>query len=350
LSLSTGGLSYEKALKRAFKEHADFLSKGNALQRAMVGDIGGTHARFAMVDLAAKRLDIDAPETLLCSEYESMDAAVHHYIDRLGADARPNSVAIAVAGPVVDGAMSFTNMNWAVSEVGLRRTGFGRALLINDYEALASATPLITTEHCHGVGPDLAQDMSKTVAILGAGTGFGVAALVRGTGGEAIMATEGGHIAFAPTDAYEIEILKRLMARFGRVSIERILSGPGLLSLYMAMCEIDGHPPSCDAPAQVTTEAQAGDGPAICAVARFCAILGSTAGDFALSYGAQGGVYIAGGVAPRLLSFFDSSDFRQRFEAKGRFESYLRAIPTGVVTHPYLALLGAARRLQSHGW
>ncbi len=320
------------------------------LQLAMVGDIGGTHARFAMVDLAADRLEIDTPETLLCSEYESMDAAVRHYLDRLGAASQPRSIAIAVAGPVVDGATAFTNMNWTVSEPSLRQTGFAHALLINDYEALASAAPLITAQHCHGLGPDLAQNMDKTVAILGAGTGFGVAALVRGNGCEAIMATEGGHIAFAPTDAYEVEILTRLMARFGRVSIERILSGPGLLSLYIAMCDIDGHPPSCDTPPQVTTEALAGDGPAQRAVARFCSILGSTAGDFALSYGAKGGVYIAGGVSPRLLSFFDSGDFRQRFEAKGRFASYLQSIPTGVITHPYLALLGAARRLQGHSF
>ncbi len=323
------------------------------LQLAMVGDIGGTHARFAMVDLAAERLEIESPETLLCSEYASMDAAVHHYLDRFSADRlsagrRPSAIAIAVAGPVVDGATAFTNMDWTVSEPSLRQAGFAQALLINDYEALASAAPLITAQHCHGLGPDLAQDMQQTVAVLGAGTGFGVAALVRGKDCEAIMATEGGHIAFAPTDTYEIEILKRLMARFGRVSIERILSGPGLLSLYMAMCEIDGHPPSCDTPSQVTTEALAGDAPARSAVARFCSILGSTAGDFALSYGAKGGVYIAGGVSPRLLSFFDSGDFRQRFEAKGRFASYLRAVPTAVITHPYMALLGAARRLQGH--
>ncbi len=319
------------------------------VQLGMVGDIGGTHARFGLVDLAAERLDIDSAETLLCAEYESMDAAVHYYLERFGAERQPSAIAVAVAGPVIDGATAFTNMSWTVSEPSLRRFGFAQALLINDYEALASAAPLLTAEHFHGLGPELAQDNRKTVAMLGAGTGFGVAALVRGKGGETIMATEGGHIAFAPIDAYEVEILKRLMARFGRVSIERILSGPGLLSLYMAMCEIDGHPPACDAPSQVTTQALAGDGPAGRAVARFCAILGSTAGDFALSYGAKGGVYIAGGVAPRLLSFFDSGDFRQRFEAKGRFESYLRQIPTGVITHPYLALLGAARLLQSHG-
>jgi len=313
---------------------------------AVVGDVGGTHARFGLVDLARLQLEIEQPLTLLCADYESGHAALAAYLDRSGVSVLPGAVAIAVAGPVVDGAMSFTNMSWSLSESGFKAFGFKRAALINDYGALALAAPHLSPADWRPIGPDLSPP-DAAIAVLGAGTGFGVSLLARDGRGQAIVSTEGGHIAFAPSDEVEVCVLQILTKAFGRVSIERILSGPGLVNLHRALCEISGVATSCVSPAEISASARAGERAAMETVARFCAIYGAVAGDFALSYGAQGGVYIAGGIAPRLLDVLQTSSFRRRFEAKGRFSDYVAAIPTRVVTHPYMALLGAAHLLQT---
>jgi glucokinase len=195
------------------------------------------------------------------------------------------------------------------------------------------------------VGPEVDAPVRGTAAILGPGTGFGAAALVDDEHGRAILTGEGGHAGFAPEDEVEIEILRRLTKRFGLVSIERVLSGPGLLNLYQALAEMAGEPASLTAPDQVTKAALAGEGLPRAALSRFCAILGAVAGDFALSIGAKRGVYISGGIAPDILEFLKASDFRQRFEAKDRMHAYLAAIPTHVVTQPHVALIGAAALL-----
>jgi len=315
-------------------------------QFAVVGDVGGTHARFGLADLARPELEIEQPLTLLCADFESGHAALAAYLDRLGVSALPKAVGIAVAGPVVDGAMSFTNMSWTLSEAGLKAFGFRRAALINDYGALALAAPHLSPADWRAIGPELPTP-DGSVAVLGAGTGFGVSLLARDGRGQAIVSTEGGHIAFAPCDEVEVQVLRILTKAFGRVSIERILSGPGLLSLHRALCEIAGVTSACLSPADVSASALAGDQVAMQTLERFCAIFGAVAGDFALSYGAQGGVYLAGGIAPRLLDVLQASAFRRRFEDKGRFRDYVAAIPTRVVTRPYLALLGAAYALQT---
>ena len=313
---------------------------------AVVGDVGGTHARFGLTDLARPVLEIDQPITLLSADHESANAALSAYLDRVGVVDLPGSVAIAVAGPVIDGAMSFTNMNWSVSESGLKAFGFKRATLINDFGALAVAAPHLTPADWRTIGPEgLSPDGS--VAVLGAGTGFGVSLLARDGRGQAIVSTEGGHIAFAPSDEIEVQVLQILAKAFGRVSVERILSGPGMLNLHRALCEITGVTTSCESPADISASALVGDRIAIDTLDRFCAIFGAVAGDFALSYGAHGGVYIAGGIAPKLLNVLQTGVFRRRFEAKGRFTDYVAAIPTRVVVHPYMALLGAAYILHS---
>jgi glucokinase len=317
---------------------------------AVVGDVGGTHARFGLADLARPVLEIEQPLTFLCADYESGHAALSAYLDRLGVSALPGAAAIAVAGPVVEGAMSFTNMSWSLSEAGLQAFGFRRAALINDYGALALAAPHLSPADWRAIGPDRptsdSPEPDMSVAVLGAGTGFGASLLARDGRGQAIVSTEGGHIAFAPGDEIEVHVLQILAKAFGRVSIERILSGPGLVNLHRALCEVSGVPMSCDSPADITASARAGERLPMETLERFCAIFGAVAGDFALSYGARGGVYLAGGIAPRLLDILQASAFRSRFEDKGRFCDYVAAIPTRVVTHPYLALLGAAYALQ----
>ena len=181
--------------------------------------------------------------------------------------------------------------------------------------------------------------------MLGPGTGFGAAALGRDEQGSAVLVTEGGHMGFAPTDEVEVQIWRILVRRFTRVSIERVLSGPGLVNLYGALCEIADTPPVHAAPAEVLAASGAGEPLAAAALERFCSILGAVAGDLALAYGAAGGVFLAGGIAPRLLAPLNAGGFRAAFERKGRLAGYLAAIPTQVVTHPFLALIGAMESL-----
>jgi glucokinase len=263
-------------------------------------------------------------------------------------DRRPDFVVLAVAGPVHGGSIALTNADWRISEVGLARAGGFRGVkLINDYAALAIAAPILQGADTHLLGPEGAPRMDGPIAVLGAGTGFGVAALVRDGSHDAILTTEGGHIAFAPTEELEAEIWRILTRRFGRVSIERILSGPGLVNLHDALIEIEGHGGPYSDPGALTCAAEQGDEGAVRTIQRFCCILGSVAGDFALSYGAQGGVFIAGGIPPRLLTHLDGGGFRSRFEAKGRFADYVRPIPTTVILHPHAALIGSARAMQA---
>ena len=310
----------------------------------LVGDIGGTNARFALAEATSGRPRLSSFRSLQCADYPSLEAAIAAYFAGQPSEPRPAVAVIAVAGPVVDGALNFTNLGWRVSETELvRALGFRSATLINDYAALALAAPALDDEDVHHIGPKFAGRPDSTIAMIGAGTGFGASALVRDGRAEAVLTTEGGHIAYAPTDALEAEIWRILSLRYGRVSVERVLSGPGLLNLYGAMLELEGRKPDYDTPDAVSRLADEGDPLALRTVQLFCEIMGSVAGDFALAYGAQGGLCIAGGVAPRLLGHLEKSDFRGRFEAKGRFESYLRAIPTMVVTQPYAALLGAGR-------
>lgn len=314
---------------------------------ALVGDIGGTNARFALSDPAGGG-ELIAPRNYACAEAPSLEDCIEDYLAEVAPTRRPSAAQIAVAGPVTDGAITFTNGGWTLSEAGLRRRGFATARLMNDFAALATAAGGFRPADVVELGPGAAGEPDGCLAIVGAGTGFGAAAVIRDSGPEIILPTEGGHMSFAPVDEVEIEILRRLLRKFGRVSVERLLSGPGLQNIYLALDDIAGRPArEAPEPEAITTQALSGADP-LCVetVARFCAIFGSVAGDFALGYGARGGVYIAGGIAPKILPLLQKSQFRARFEAKGRFETYMAAIPTRVVTHPHAALLGAERALR----
>jgi glucokinase len=310
----------------------------------LVGDVGGTNARFAIAEMDGGRPRLSDFKNLNCKDYPSLSAAIAAYFEGLPQGRRPLEAVIAVAGPVTDGSIHFTNLGWRVTESELRDVlGFTKATLINDYAALALAAPVLAGDDLRRLGPDVPGHQGSTIAILGAGTGFGASALVRDRGCEAVLTTEGGHIGFAPIDALESEVRRILSLRYGRVSVERLMSGPGLLNLYTALIELEGVEPGCETPDEVTRKADEGDALALRTVQLFCDMLGSVAGDFALAYGALGGVFIAGGVAPKLMAHLDRSDFRRRFEAKGRFHGYLSSIPTFVITQPHAALLGSAR-------
>ena len=330
----------------------------------LVGDIGGTNARFAIARLApgpgaagqsgVASVRLDHVLSLPAAGYPSVEAAAQDYMARVGI-ARVDAAVAACAGPVVDRAVSFTNLSWITTELG-----FGAALrlpavhLINDLAAVAWAAPALEPGSLRRVAhtgslpmpaPALTEAGRTTRAILNAGTGCNASAFVHNESGAAVVVGEYGHVGYAPYDLLELEIWRVLYARFGRVSVERLLCGPGLLNLYLALCAIEGAVPTADSPSGVSHVAAAGDGLARRAIGRFCGIMGSVAGDVALCFGARGGLYLSGGVAALVLTEEHDTEFRRRFEDKGRFHTYLADIPTLLIQDTNVALLGAARAM-----
>jgi glucokinase len=240
-----------------------------------------------------------------------------------------------------------TNHHWAFSIEEMRQgLGLQRLLVLNDFTALAMSLPSLMEQDVRQVGAGRAVPKAPR-ALLGAGTGLGVSGLLSSDGGRLVPVNgEGGHVTLAAANDREAAVLATLRRRFGHVSAERALSGPGLVHLHDAVCELSGREPPPRAPADVTQAALAGrDVHCEEALALFCSFLGNVAGNLALTLGARGGVYIGGGIVPRLGDWFDRSDFRVRFEDKGRFKAYLADIPTLVVQAAHPALLGAARAL-----
>ena len=311
-------------------------------QILLVGDVGGTNARFALTRMVDGRPVLEHHDSFPAERHPTFLKGVAAFLD--GCAVRPTGGVIAVAGPVTDGEIDLTNSPWRVSEVELHTLGLNPVRLINDFEALAWGASLVSVPELASLGGPAEGDPCAAIAVLGPGTGFGVSALARDAHGNQIaMPSEGGHASFAPGDAVEDEILRILRRRYGRVSIERLICGPGLLNLHRALAEIDGRDSHIDDPALITREALASPNSHCGAtLARFCAILGCVAGDIALTTGARGGVYIGGGIAPRILPFLKASPFRERFERKGRYQDYMAAIPTNVILHKHAALLGAA--------
>lgn len=307
----------------------------------LVGDIGGTNARFAVAEISSSQIRLHHPASVRCADFHGAEPAIADYLNRSGLD-RPRSAVIAMAGPVTAGEAATTNGAWRLSETSLRDEGFELARLINDYAALAFAAGRLGDEDLATIGPHVSGEPGHTLAVVGAGTGFGVSGLARDGRTETPVVTEGGHAGFAPGDEVEVEVLEALLERYSRVSVERILSGPGLADLHWALGRIRGWPGEpLEAPA-IVARGSVGDERCRETLERFCAIYGAVAGDIALAFGARGGVFIAGGIAPRILSVLQAGAFRARFEAKGRMSGYMAGIPTRAVTHPYAALVGAA--------
>ncbi|EGF95666.1 Glucokinase [Brevundimonas diminuta] len=309
----------------------------------LVGDVGGTNARFALTRMVNGRPRLEHFESFPAETHPTFLDGVKAYLD--GCPVKPTGGVIAVAGPVTDGAIDLTNSPWRVSEGELQTLGLNPIRLINDFEALAWGAPVVPEDELASLGGPAQGDPHAAIALVGPGTGFGVSALARDAHGrEMALPSEGGHACFAPGDEVEDEVLRILRRRYDRVSIERLICGPGLLNLHRALAEIDGRETHIDDPAQITAQAlEDPTSPCGATLARFCAMLGAVAGDIALTTGARGGVYIAGGIAPRILPFIQASPFRRRFERKGRFQDYMAAIPTKVILHKHAALLGAAR-------
>lgn len=306
----------------------------------LLGDVGATKARFALTDSAG---GIERQRVLACNDYPSLDAAIAAYLAEMGPVEPPRQAALAIASPVTGDAVRLTNHPWSFSIAALQRQfDLIRLVVVNDFVANALAVPGLGPGDRQAVGGGIGVD-DAPIGVLGPGTGLGVSGLVPGPSGFIALASEGGHATMAPADAQESAVIDCLRRRFGHVSAERVLSGPGLVNLYTALAELAGVPAAPLAPEQITDPALGEREPLVgAALAMFCAMLGTVAGNLALTLGAQGGIYIAGGIVPQLGQRFAESAFRRRFEAKGRFQAYLAAIPTYVVTHPAPAFLGLA--------
>jgi glucokinase len=311
----------------------------------LAADIGGTNCRLCLVDLAQSPPSLGEPKDYHCADYPSAEACIRQFLQKCCGGAAPCYAVLAVAGPIANGRVRMTNNPWRLDEAELENSlGLKKVRLINDFAAQALGAQLLGPDDTVLIGEVSAGMPNRTIAVMGPGTGFGLSALAGGSW-QGLLVTEGGHIAFAPTDHIERQVLHILAEKHGRVSIERILAGAGLAALHAALEEIHERPASGLDAAGITAAAKAGDADALSTVNRFCAILGSVAGDLALALGAQGGVYIAGGIAPRMIAELKASPFRERFEAKGRFSPYVAAIPTRVITATHAALRGDADEL-----
>jgi glucokinase len=322
----------------------------------LVADVGGTHIRFGIAvgssgDAAASRaLDVHCVRRYAVRAHESIAHAAQHYRSQTpGVPAALNRAAVAVAGRVDRDLVQLTNSAWSFSAKELSESQhFEHLHVINDFEAVGHAVGALRADDLIPIGSQrLSLPMSQGVcAIVGVGTGLGVGGVVASRGSFSVLATEGGHAGFAPTSDRAIELLRWLRKKYGRVSAERVLSGAGLANVYLALGAIDGaHKPELSA-AEISAHALAGsDGTCVEAVGLFCELLGSFAGDLALTLGAWQGVLISGAM----LQHFDRPTLERRvrsgFEYKGRFTPAMRGVPVETISHPHVELLGAARLL-----
>jgi len=315
----------------------------------IVADIGGTNARFALVTgKSQNNFLIDHIHVLAAREYPSCAAALHTYLERIPG-IQPLSTCLAIAGPVTDDLVRMTNLSWEFSCVAMAKEfGFQHFVAMNDFAAVAAACGELSDEHLVIVKPGV-EDHYSTKAVFGPGTGLGVAGLVHHRGRWLPVPCEGGHVNMAPATHFEADVIKAAISHHGHVSAETFLSGPGLVNLYHAVCAVRGQQPADITPADISSAALA-DSDALMAqtLSTFCSLLGSFAGNLALTYGAKGGIYMAGGILPRFSDYLKSSEFNQRFASKGVMSHYVEDIPAKLIVHPETAFVGAAAWLEQH--
>ncbi len=307
-------------------------------------DLGGTNVRFAIAEVAAGRVtSLGPPVTLHTADYASLTTAWAAYATLAGR-ALPRAAALAVACPVGGEVLKLTNSPWVLRPAALpAELGVDLLTLINDFGAVGHAVAQLPADTMrHLAGPDVPLAERGVIAVLGPGTGLGVAQVIRHPTGYDVVETEGGHADFAPVDTIDDALLTVLRARYGRVSVERVVSGPALAATYEHLASMQGQ--ALRAPDDHTLWAAAMDGSdpiAAAALQRFCLALGSFAGNLALAQGAQG-VVIGGGLGARIAAVLPASGFAARFVGKGRLEALLSTIPVKLVTHPEPGQFGAA--------
>ncbi|BDI05452.1 glucokinase [Sphaerotilus microaerophilus] len=324
----------------------------------LVADIGGTNARFGWIDdpAEAARHSVAQVKTLPVADHATLGAAAQAYLAGLAEQARaagrpwqpPRKAALAVATPITGDQVSFTNSPWSFSRQALQADlGLQALLVLNDFEALALSLPTLGAAQLR---PHAALPQAQgTLAVLGPGTGLGVGAVTRTPSGWQALPGEGGHVTLAAANDFEAEILRLARREFEHVSAERFLSGTGLPTMHLCVAEALGQPSPELTPPEIIERGLSGQD-AACSrtIDTFCAMLGGVAGNLALTLGARGGVFIGGGIVPRLGERFYASEFRARFEAKGRFRGYLEGVPTALITDTLAALRGTALALLQH--
>ena len=316
------------------------------MNNCLLADIGGTRARFAL--LTGSR--VGPIESMATGEYASAVDAIKHFLNRQHNAGGVDSAVIAAAGPVAGGRCALTNARWILETDELKRTFQWRAVnIVNDVEALAWTVPLLGPSDVQSVGGG-SEVAAEPVGVIAPGTGLGMACFIPGGDRERALASEGGHATLAATDGREAEIIELLRQRFGHVSAERVLSGPGLVNLYAALAELGGSSDQLRTAEQITRAAFDDNSlRARQALDAFCSFLGSVAGSAALMFKASGGVLIAGGIVPRIVDYLPSSNFRAQFESKGRFRPYLEGVSTRVIVRPDPAFLGLMALAQRSG-
>jgi glucokinase len=317
-----------------------------APRRLVAADVGGTHARVALVGIehgSEKPVQVLQYEKYACADFPGLGAILQTFVATLG-DTAVESGAIACAGYVLDGVIINPNLPWTVSlgtiraELGLRSLEF-----VNDFEAAAYATQYLEAGDTTPLTPARSGVSGAPTLVVGPGTGLGAAVRIPTATGCVVLATEAGHAAFAPSTDREIEILRILRRKDSHVENERLLSGPGLVNTYTALCELRGVKAILGEPAAVTQAALDGTDPAAReALDVFCGLMGSVIGDLVCLYGPRGGVYLAGGILPRIKDYLRSSTFLERFLDKGAMRPVLERVPVMLVEHSQLGVLGAA--------
>jgi len=315
-------------------------------ERILVGDFGGTHARVALAERTGAPFEI---RNFPSNDFATGTAVIERYLRDVGAAAAKTvrGCCVAIAGPVDDGRGKLTNGRIACDAREIEQAfGLERALVINDFTAVGYALPIVPATELRTIGPELRG--VGTIAAIGPGTGLGMGFVVPDARGWRVLPSEGGHANFAPSDPLEIEVLGHLLHRFDFVGWETVLSGPGLVNLYRAVCDVWGTAPEVDDPSAITARGVSIDDP-VChqTLEMFCNLLGTAAGGLAMTVCATGGVYVAGGIVPKIADFVARSQFRRRFEARGPMSYYVKAIPTRLVLETDLGLLGAAAAYRS---
>ncbi len=308
----------------------------------LIADIGATNTRCGLVD---DKGHVHALEFFANESFESVAHVLTTYLGQRRASDQPRRAAIAIAAPIVGDQIDMVNRGWHFSRAALAETLQVKHLtLINDFAAIGWALPALGPEHVVKIGGG-APIAHTPMAALGPGTGLGISSVVPVADSWAVIQGEGGHQTLAAADQAEAGIIELIRDEFGHCSIERALSGPGLVNLYQAIGRRTGHRAHVSTPQEVTALAERGEPVASQTRAMFFAMLGTVAGNMALAVGALGGIYIAGGIVPRFLDAFGESEFRARFEAKGRYRWYMERIPTFVITDPLPAFIGLKRLL-----
>ena len=325
---------------------------------ALVGDIGGTNARFALV--TKDSVELHHVQVLSCADYANFDAAYQHYYAELGLEPLPVA-SISFACPVTE-RINMTNNHWSFNIAAMaQQLALTEFKVLNDFTAMAYGTLALEAAEKVPVQQGSVVQHSPRL-VIGPGTGLGVASLVpvttAGNGETAVaenrwqaVATEGGHVSFAPLDSLQIQIWQILQQQYGRVSVERILCGDGILALYLAICKIKRSAVLLESAAEITAAANNNSNKeAVLTLQSFCQILGAVTGDMVLAQGARGGVYLCGGILPRVQEFLLKSDFCAALANKGRLRDYTSSVPVWLCNSEYPGLLGAAAALKMESY